>query len=210
ALGVDGFQAGAGVVTSATLLANRHYGTGTIMLGISLLGVKGAINDIKIINVVKYIDVNHEANIFAEALLKSGKLDNLTGPLSDSLIDEIVEATYHNMSSDTILLGKYFVLGGFFEKGKSYVVSALDNNYGYFNTGDEIWNKLSHLGDDEIFRINKAFLKKAISEGKTIQLLNDPNKYLRFEESFYSSELLFLEKNGYRFEEIGGIYYAIK
>ncbi|MGL4382967.1 MAG: hypothetical protein ACRCTA_04545, partial [Bacilli bacterium] len=205
-----GFQAGAGVVTSATLLANGHYGTGTIMLGISLLGVKGAINDIKIINVVKYIDVNHKANIFAEALLKSGKLDNLTGPLSDSLIDEIVEATYHNMSSDTVLLCKHFVLGGFFEKGKSYVVSALDNNYGYFHTGDEIWNKLSHLGNDEIFRINEAFLKKAISEGKTIQLLNDPFEHLNGLRSFYQRELEYLVENGFEFIERDGLFYAIK
>lgn len=73
------------------------------------------------------------------------------------------------------------------------------------------WNELSSIYlDDEIWKINEKFLDIETSSGREIYLSHDPTDYIDDNSSFYSKELNYLSKNGYKFVREGNIWHAIR
>ncbi len=116
-----------------------------------------------------------------------------------------VEVSTYNSGSRTITLGKYN------DKGKSYIINAIENESTYFSTVDEIWNAIDEAGfsKEEVWKLNEKVLDNAIAKGKTIEFSHNPIEY-RKEESYFRLEIDYLEANGYEFKEIGGKWYASK
>jgi hypothetical protein len=128
-----------------------------------------------------------------EAIARSGRT---TGNDIEQLID-IVAAASTRGSGNRIVLGK------FGESGE-YIQEALDQGGVFYDTSDEIWQRLKGLeaqGIDSI-RFNEAFLRQQMELGTgSIELVNETIGEV-FRERFDSataSELNFLEIYGIQY-----------
>ncbi|MBN1467087.1 MAG: hypothetical protein JW924_00035 [Fusobacteriaceae bacterium] len=82
---------------------------------------------------------------------------------------------------------------------------------------DDTWNSLETITGknyDEIWKVNKAFLNKQITERKTIFLSNNLNEGYYFDNKtprFYQREIDYLKEKGYKFEKTSdNLWKAIK
>jgi hypothetical protein len=103
-------------------------------------------------------------------------------------IDDYVNLATKNPEAKKVMLGKYV------EDATSYIKRA-GNSHAYFDMGDE-WNKAKALvnnSDDEMWRINKQFIRNAKKDGKEFFFSHDP----RLEtDSFLKDEYDFLIELG--------------
>jgi RHS repeat-associated protein len=131
-----------------------------------------------------------KANIYAATL--SYKCGGMT---AEKLA---IEAT-HNGTSTTVVLGK------FGEGGIYYSRVGEEMGATYLSLGR--WEELSKiLTKDELWEINKAFLKQQTAAGKEFILSHNPETATKF----FKREVDFLRADGYHFVRVGGVWKAIK
>lgn len=97
------------------------------------------------------------------------------------------------------------VLGKFIQDGKSYVKVAAHYRASYFKLKN--WGKITKgMTEDQIWKINKAFMDQQIKAGKHIILSQDPSKA----SNFYLKEINYLKALSFRFVKDGWVWKAIK
>jgi len=67
----------------------------------------------------------------------------------------------------------------------------------------------SKYSNDNIWKINEEFLDIETSSGREIYLSHNPEDYIG-DGSFYSKEIQYILDNGYKFDDEGGIWHAIR
>ncbi len=133
-----------------------------------------------------------------EILLKSTEkiaINNITPDVYSKLA---IDAT-KNANSNTVMLGKYN------EKGISYVQEAINNKATYFQLDN--WSEIAvKLGENNMWKINEAFLKQQIELDKTILLSHNP--YMA--TGYYLEEVKYLIKLNHYFVKKGHIGEQLK
>lgn len=124
--------------------------------------------------------------------------------LTDSEAEEYAfNAINGSNKSESVMLGKY-------EEGSlnSYDEMAKDYGSQYFHLKN--WDELSrNYSKEEIWKINQKFLDIETSSGREIYLSHYPFDYIGG-DSFYSSEIKYLQDAGYKFVREGDIWHAIR
>jgi RHS repeat-associated protein len=184
ATGFMGSLAGDGI----SALVNK-YGMAAIKKGLKKIGFSDAE-----VNTALSKKPDTDKNTHAKVIKK----------FSQQEIDELAfKSIKGRKGADSVMLGKYI-------KGSatSYekVAKAYDSQYFQLDNFDEL-KHVYKMSDDEIFRINERFLEIQTSSGRDILLSHNPLEYLGG-EGFYSRELNFLIKNGYKFKKVGEIWLA--
>jgi len=111
--------------------------------------------------------------------------------------DDLATAATRNADSTKLVLGKWSTTGTSYQKVAAHYKAS------YFKLDN--WRELSKtLSDAELWKINEAFLRKQIKQGKQIILSHDPTKAT----GFFKNEVDFLS-NFYRFEKDGWVWKAI-
>ncbi len=130
------------------------------------------------------------------------KLYNRGTKLTNLQVDNIVNQSVHNSSATSLRLGRY-------EQG--YIDDAIKAGDSYFSTPDDVWASISCLDDSEIWKINQRVIDDAISQGKTIKISQNPNKWSGY-STYFGREMDYLRSLGYKFDydAVGGYWYAYK
>lgn len=111
--------------------------------------------------------------------------------------DDLATSATRNADSTKLVLGKWSTTG------QSYQNVAAHLKATYFKLDN--WRELEKtLSGKELWKINEAFLRQQIKQGKQIILSHDPSKATRF----FKNEVDFLS-NFYRFEKDGWVWKAI-
>lgn len=113
--------------------------------------------------------------------------------------EDIARSATRNPDSVTVVLGK------FSEGGRRYTKVAAHFKASYMKI--ENWAEITkNMTDDEIWKINEAFLVQQLSAGKQIILSHDPS----LATGFFKQEVKYLKSLGYQFIQDGWVWRAVK
>jgi len=107
--------------------------------------------------------IERKVEDFVDLAKQSGKLDEIAQET-----DFWVKVATNNNSSDIVMLGKYYKNADGTEAINSYSAIAKANGYAYYSMPQSIWENLKSTLGEDIFEINKRYLDKQASKGKTI------------------------------------------
>ncbi len=103
------------------------------------------------------------------------------------------------------MLGKGIQRDGSLVDGKLYTKVAAHYRATYFKLDN--WRQITkNLDNDEIWKINEAFLDQQIRAGKQIILSHDPSKAT----GFFLKEVSYLEDAGFKFIKDGWVWKAVQ
>lgn len=175
----------------------------------------------------KLLFKNADGIKIAETVLDDNEIKIVDDMLDEKAIlssEEAEEIAFNAIQgsdgADAVVLGKFDAVrddkgeivldanGNAKPTDKSYNRIAEEMGAQYFQLDN--WNELAVKYDDsEIWKINEKFLDIQTSSGREIYLSHNPDVY-RGDGSFYSLEIEYLEKNGYRFVKEGDVWHAIR
>ena len=105
---------------------------------------------------------------------------------------------------DSVMLGKYE--GG---SPDSYERVAQDYGSQYFQMEQSIWDEMSiRYSREEMWKINEKFLDIQIASGRDIYLSHNPDSF-RYTKTFFSDEISYLERHGFKFVQEGDVWHAV-
>ena len=106
--------------------------------------------------------------------------------------DAIARSATRNSASDIMVLGHYSSVGASYQKVAAHYRAS------YFKVVD--WKKTTKgLTQDEIWKINEAFIDQQLKQGKKILFSHDPLKARA--NSFFEREVEYLRELGYSFRK---------
>lgn len=117
-------------------------------------------------------------------------------------------STHNTGKNKAVVLGKYD--GG---APTSYVEVAKKKQAQYFAVDKDQWDHFEHdYGEEQIWKINRAFLDQQIESGNKIYLSHNPEKVLNDsqDKTFFKRELQYLKSEGYGFRPEGEYWYAVR
>jgi len=118
-------------------------------------------------------------------------------PRGVAFFDVLATSATRNADSTKLVLGKWSTTGQSYQKVAAHYKAT------YFKLDN--WRELSKtLSDAELWKINEAFLRQQIKQGKQIILSHDPSKAT----GFFKNEVDFLG-SFYRFEKDGWVWKAV-
>ncbi|MFV0289270.1 MAG: hypothetical protein ACK5HR_07470 [Mycoplasmatales bacterium] len=77
----------------------------------------------------------------------------------------VVNISTYKLDSDTLMLGKYN------ENGKSYIIEGYENGDSFFNIDAKVWSEIAKLPEDEVWKINKEEIDRAVEADKDIEFV---------------------------------------
>jgi len=117
------------------------------------------------------------------------------------IFDDLATFATKNLPASEVVLGKWD--GGL---ATSYVNVASSLRATYFSLGD-YWDDVAKIvGNNNMWLINKAFLRQQLKAGKTFILSHDPN----LASGYFAREVGYLEELGFRFVKDGDIWRAVQ
>ncbi|OCG78433.1 hypothetical protein A9G42_03195 [Gilliamella sp. Nev6-6] len=167
------------------------------------LGILGGLNSYQYVNgdPINWIDPLELINTASkgnEKLLEKTKSIAIDAITPDIYSDLAIQAT-KNGQFDKIMLGKYN------EKGISYVKEAKKTQSTYFELDN--WSEIAvTLGEENMWKINEAFLEQQVALNKTVLLSHNPYTAT----GYFSQEVNFLIKLNYYFVKEKNYWRAIK
>ncbi|SCC34190.1 RHS repeat-associated core domain-containing protein, partial [Gilliamella intestini] len=167
------------------------------------LGILGGLNSYQYagsdpINWIDPLGLINTASKGNEKLLEKTKSIAIESSVPDIYSDFAIQAT-NNARSNKIMLGKYN------ENGISYVEEAINEKATYFQL--ENWSEIAaKLGEENMWKINEAFLEQQVALNKTILLSHNPYTAT----GYFSQEVNFLIKLNYYFVKEKNYWRAIK
>jgi hypothetical protein len=152
------------------------------------------------------ISAETAAAIVSGAVTPSGLLQQVGNPQAARVVyNRLATAATQNIDSSEVVLGRYLA-----NNADSYEQVAQARRATYYQVG--AWDNLSkELGPKNMWEVNKAFLDKAVAEGKTFVFTSDPRVILDSAPLSYSAkEIKLLEAGGYQFVQKGDLWHGIK